>query len=714
MRTKKRNIIKHLTILVLICIVLQGIYTTINTTSNLYALEEKQVNNAMLINIRHLDNAFENVADLLSSYSVYFLDDNNKLTPEHVEDMQRALKNIDTLTPFNDTVTWCMSKNKLYSAAGLVKSDICFIEDMSKSRWEVTPAYSLNDMSVVNVYIYLDADTIIGTCIPVDSILQATEIISESDEIQQASIWIIDQNGNVLGDKSPISADNSFGRKLTSVIRSYKMNFYTSDGIRYVGKQSIMVNSKWRIIAAIPYTSIINNTRFNHFLYTILIFSLMLLLGTVAYCTTERFEDSKYDTLTSAYRYEIFVKKTERKIKRSKIQSYYICQMNIHNFHIVNERSNYETGDKLLKRIYKILCNALSSNAVIGRKHSDIFCFSFPYISESDLQAKLNEIDIKVRQLEGFNLTASFGIYKYSRQKDRKLSVNTACDYANAALKETSGNSIKKVYFFDDFLKHNIEDEYELCSYMNTAIEEKQFKIYLQPKYSITQNKIVGAEALVRWEHPEKGTISPARFIPIFEQNGFIQQLDEYMWEGTAAIIRKWIDEGRENIVPISVNISRAQKLGSSLCDKIINITQKYNIPIEYLQLEFTESVCIENINEFYDTIKKLRDYGFTLLMDDFGSGYSSLNMLKDCPMDIIKLDKDFFKRNDTGIDLKGTVIVKMIIKMIKALNLDIVAEGVEIQEHVDLLESCGCDTIQGFFFSPPVKLEEFEEKLFQ
>ena len=241
------------------------------------------------------------------------------------------------------------------------------------------------------------------------------------------------------------------------------------------------------------------------------------------------------------------------------------------------------------------------------------------------------------------------------------------------------------------------------------ALANGEFHIYLQPKYTYDKNrgKIVGAEALVRWIDSENHIKSPAEFIPIFEKNGFILKLDQFMWEGCCRLLRKWMDDGRTP-VPISVNVSRIYLGKTDVVGYIQNLIKKYCIPIELLQIEITETA------ENQETIQYANDFkaaGFTLMMDDFGSGLSSLSMLKDTPFDVLKMDRLFL--DECLENEHGKMIVSHVISMSGDLGLDIIAEGVETREQADFLYDHGCQTAQGFYFSRPVPAAEFEKMWF-
>jgi EAL domain-containing protein (putative c-di-GMP-specific phosphodiesterase class I) len=243
---------------------------------------------------------------------------------------------------------------------------------------------------------------------------------------------------------------------------------------------------------------------------------------------------------------------------------------------------------------------------------------------------------------------------------------------------------------------------------MYSALTNHEFKVYLQPKISTGEECLAGAEALVRWIHPTEGFIPPNKFIPIFEKNGFILQLDDYMLEEIAKQQAAWIAQGRK-VVPISVNVSRAHFTREDLAEHICGIVDKYQVPHNVIELELTESAFFDDKEVLLGTVKKLRESGFIVSMDDFGAGYSSLNSLKELQLDVLKIDADFFRGVDS--EDRGMLIVSEVIDLAKKLNMKIVAEGIESREQVDFLAEQECDLIQGYFFAKPMPINEFEEK---
>jgi EAL domain-containing protein (putative c-di-GMP-specific phosphodiesterase class I) len=281
------------------------------------------------------------------------------------------------------------------------------------------------------------------------------------------------------------------------------------------------------------------------------------------------------------------------------------------------------------------------------------------------------------------------------------------CDRAFMAIKTIKDSYDKKVAYYDDALRSNMLTEQEMSSELDFAMSDQQFMIYLQPQISAS-GEVHGAEALVRWKHPKKGMIMPGLFISAFEKNGLIAKLDRHVWEMACMKLREWKDHGRNDMY-ISVNISPKDIYFIDVYQTIVSLVEKYGIDKKNLKLEITETAVAKNPEEQLALIEKLRSYGFIVEMDDFGSGYSSLNMLKDIIVDILKIDMKFL--GTTKEEQRSREILKKIVELSGALDMPVIVEGVETGEQVEFLKNIGCDMFQGYYFAKPMEVEQFEEK---
>jgi EAL domain-containing protein (putative c-di-GMP-specific phosphodiesterase class I) len=281
-------------------------------------------------------------------------------------------------------------------------------------------------------------------------------------------------------------------------------------------------------------------------------------------------------------------------------------------------------------------------------------------------------------------------------------------DRASMARKSAKTNVLTNVLVYQQQFKDILYTRKFIEENMQSALGEKQFKMYLQPKYSIDDNRIVGAEALVRWVHPDKGMIYPNEFIPVIEENGFIKSVDYYIWDEACHFVRKCEDLGIDDC-PISVNVSRLHLKDTEFISVLSEDIKDNNIEKSLIELEITETVNEQLVSQMAG---KLKEDDFTLLMDDFGSGYSSLNILLETPFDIIKLDKRFMDNMMTSE--KGKTILEYVVAMSEKMGLGLIAEGVENKEQVDLLQKIGCDVVQGYYYAKPMPEEDFFEMLKQ
>ena len=301
------------------------------------------------------------------------------------------------------------------------------------------------------------------------------------------------------------------------------------------------------------------------------------------------------------------------------------------------------------------------------------------------------------------SIVMKWGIY---RVEDRNIPVEQMCDRALLAARNIKGQYNKYFAYYDEALRSRLLQEQEIVDSMEQALQGEQFEIYLQPKYRIKDSQMVGAEALVRWNHPKWGRQSPAVFIPLFEQNGFITRLDEYVWDKACAVLRDWEEQGLCP-VPISVNVSRADIYNVDLPDILMKLIHKYHLPPACLHLEITESAYTENPRQIINTVNRLRELGFMIEMDDFGSGYSSLHMLHEMPVDILKLDMRFVQSEP--VTQVNQEIMRFIVNLTHLMKLGVVAEGVETAEQLERLQEIGCECVQGYYFAKPMPVKEFE-----
>lgn len=411
-----------------------------------------------------------------------------------------------------------------------------------------------------------------------------------------------------------------------------------------------------------------------------------------------------YDELTGIYNKQAFYAKTKEMLLDNPDKNFDLLRINIERFKVLNDLFGESTGDKLLRYIGKFLKEINLPLCVSGRLYADNFVVCYE-AGKGDSRRMINTLQMVADSFAINNRTIlSFGLYRID---DKTLPVSVMCDRANMALWKAKGNFKNPYCEYDEKMRQQVLKEQKIINAMEMAIQNKEFTLYLQPKYDIEKGAIIGAEALVRWISLENGFISPGDFIPVFENNGFVYEVDKFIWEESCRYLRKWLDEGRE-VHPISVNVSRIDLYDPKLVQHLVNLREKYQLPSQYLELEITESAYTEDPEQIITITRQLREAGFVILMDDFGTGYSSLNMLKDIQIDVLKLDMGFLKSSDYSA--KGGNILTAILKMAESLKMQTIAEGVETKEQVEFLKGIGCKYVQGFYYSKPLPVGEFEK----
>jgi len=380
----------------------------------------------------------------------------------------------------------------------------------------------------------------------------------------------------------------------------------------------------------------------------------------------------------------------------------------INHFHVLNERFGIAQGDEILKCIARRLGTAFQDQgSFVCRKAADTFLVYCPH--RDDYSGIVEKISAVIEE-PGASVKVRLGVYSCC---DKKLDIRARFDRAKIAADKIRNNYSVFISTFDEALIDAELYAEQLVEEFPKALADKQFQVYFQPKYDIRGDKPVlsSAEALVRWSHPTLGMISPGKFIPLFEEDGLISQLDEFVWRRTAEMIADW--KKRLGIsVPVSVNLSRAEMYDPGLIGTMEKITGDNGITPKDLYLEITESAYVSDSDQIVDRVKTLRDHGFFIEMDDFGSGYSSLNMISELPVDALKLDMMFIRsafdrHNDTRM-------ISIVIDIADYLGVPVIAEGVETEEQYLALKKLGCTIIQGYYFSKPVPAAEFEKFLLE
>lgn len=414
----------------------------------------------------------------------------------------------------------------------------------------------------------------------------------------------------------------------------------------------------------------------------------------------------EHDDMTGVLTEREFQKRTENHLRGVASGEYCLVYLDIFKFKLINEMFGYEKGDELLKVLADELEKLTAEyNGLCGRISGDKFVLLLPHREEIiSVFNTRKEVSPRILPIE---IYLHYGVYMIEKTN---LPVATMIDCAQLAQKSIKGDYDNYISYYDEELKQRIIREQEIINSMAQALANGEFTIYLQPQYNYRNGTIRGAEALVRWISPTKGMIYPGEFIPIFESNGFIIKLDENVWEQACSLLHTWILEGKEPL-PISINVSRADLLRGNVAEKLQSLIRKYELPTELLHVEITESAYMDNPQKLILEINKLRDSGFLVEMDDFGSGYSSLNMLKDLPIHVLKTDLKFLE--EEGIAERREQILDSVIRMAHQMGLIVVAEGVETKEQAEHLNTLDCEIMQGYYFEKPIPVSNFEELVY-
>ncbi len=388
-------------------------------------------------------------------------------------------------------------------------------------------------------------------------------------------------------------------------------------------------------------------------------------------------------------------------------KKYVAILLDINKLNLINEMDGIEAGDSVIQVATSTLSDYINPKTdLLAKMQSDYFIMLIATGENDSLPCDISDyagLREKVYNKTGYRVNFTIGRYAIQEGEKDINKIFEKVNYAHRIAKQSS--ALSHCYDYNDELKQHEVRERELENKMESALENKEFKVYLQPKYCLADESIIGAEALVRWVDDKGVTIYPSEFIPLFEKNGFIQKLDMYMFAESCKLLKDW-QEKEIPLVTISVNFSRLHINNPNFVQELANIADKYDAPKNYLEIELTETAIISNEDILEEILNSLHTAGFTLSMDDFGSGYSSLGLLKDLPVDVVKIDRSFFTDNKHK-DRARTVLYN-IINLTRDLRIHTIAEGVESQEHIDYLKELGCENVQGFFYARPMPAEDF------
>lgn len=415
------------------------------------------------------------------------------------------------------------------------------------------------------------------------------------------------------------------------------------------------------------------------------------------------------DNLTSLGNIYYFQEQAEKRWLEYRGKEIFLLSLDISHFTTINETYGRGIGDSVIDYVGRKLDELFGEEYIVAHSKVDNFLVFGSYENEDETELALElirkQINLFINGDTEIRLNYNFGMVR--ERSTGSTSVNKLTDRAEMARKAAKKESTHTC-FFNDEMEQQLLREKMIEDGMKDALADEEFYVYYQPKYCMTNNEIIGAEALVRWNNKEYGFMNPAEFIPIFESSGFIIELDFYVMEQVYRMLRERLDNG-ERTVRISINQSRVHFAQSNYIERLNALREKYRIPNHLIELELTESI-LANIREISEVVSALKANGYSLSVDDFGSGYSSLNMLKEIPIDTLKIDKDFLSSEDqTGRYRK---VIKKVVELAKELDMDIICEGVEKEEQAEFLKSIGCLYAQGYLYAKPMPEDEFLQLL--
>lgn len=422
------------------------------------------------------------------------------------------------------------------------------------------------------------------------------------------------------------------------------------------------------------------------------------------------------DSLTKAYTLEYFILRAKELISVHTDVNYALFYVDFSDFKYINDVFGYASGDDMLKHYASLLIKDKDNGELVGRINADNFIILRHYRNRSELTRRQSAVDSAIREymrshLEKQSLSICCGICCLE-DVDEKLNLNELLNRANFARKMVkNGHELNNYCFYDESIRQHLLEEKSIESGMEEALNSHLFEVYYQPKVCVQTGEIAGAEALVRWRTKKGTLLLPDQFIPVFEKNRTIPQLDQYVFEAVCAWLRKLLNEGKP-VLPVSINVSRLQFCNTDFVETYAAIKKRYDLPAGLLEIEFTETVMFDNWERLTSIVDQLHASGFTCSIDDFGKGYSSLGMFKNLNVDVLKIDALFFQQLEQ--DEKDRLLVENIIQLVRQFGVKTVAEGIETKEQVSILKQMRCDYIQGYVNYKPMPQKEYEKLLVQ
>lgn len=497
---------------------------------------------------------------------------------------------------------------------------------------------------------------------------------------------------------------------------SLLVGYRATTGHRFLHFIPLQVND-WYLISALPTTYVAQQAQHLTWLSFLLFVSVFVIFFALIfyilhmrdYSNRQLFTTAFVDQLTGADNFNRMCEQFASKLEGLNGQAALVI-FDINKFKVINDLHGYERGNQVLQRVARVLRENMLPGEIFCRSTADNFILLLRYADRKTFLSRIHALATQLRRdctVEDscLMIDVAFGVYEITED----IPFYIMLDRAHLALENAKKMSFDKCQFYDEADRKRIVAEKQIENTMEAALDHGDFTVYLQPKCDFATGQMRGAEALVRWNRLAEGIVRPDDFIPIFEKNGFILRLDMFILESVSRLLAAWKVKGLET-VPVAVNFSRLHLNDARYIPQMLRLVDKYNVPHEMIEVELTESVIFNNLTRAQDVITRLHRNGFSVAMDDFGSGYSSLNVLKSLQFDSIKLDKEFLAGFEDNPHAHK--VIEGAVSMIKSLGIQVVAEGVETREQADFLRQTGCDLAQGYFFSRPLPADRFETLL--
>ncbi len=476
-------------------------------------------------------------------------------------------------------------------------------------------------------------------------------------------------------------------------------------------------STDWFLVVSVPDTMLTSTVNYVLINAALLVFELVVIflitwrrmIALDKRYLKELTKTAYYDDLTGLMNEKKFKIEAEKLINSNKRIPFAVIKIDVVNFKVVNKLFGFHIGNEIIKAMATTSV-LKAEKTLFAHANADTFLLLAPAHELINLKKIKSTYETEVNRLinDACGKEFKFRFSRYLIPPD-DTDIEDILDTASLTHSLGKTNSPDGIYDYTKTIKEQVIHTAFICDSMHQALEDKEFKVYLQPKINLSDGTIYGAEALVRWQMSNGKFIFPNEFIPVFEQEGFIVELDKYMLRGVCEILSNFMKTGQK-LIPISVNFSRLQMLDETFADTLTNIVDEYKIPHKYIEIEMTETSMIDNSNAFKDLFENLHNRGFELSMDDFGAGYSSLSLLSELNFDVLKIDKSLL--DEVVHDAKAQFVIHTIINMSKNLNLLTVCEGIETIEQVNFLKNAGCNIAQGYYYAKPMPLSDFENFL--